>query len=141
MTIKDYLKQAYKLDQRIDSHLEELARLREVAYGLSSPRYGDKVQTSVDGNAPFVTQIESIIRYEDRINAEIDTLVALKEQIHETIAAVGNPRAVIMLRSRYIDGKTWEQIAASFRVDVSTVYHWHRDALLRLKMPENPIVI
>ena len=46
MTIKDYLKQAYKLDQRIDSHLEELARLREVAYGLSSPRYGDQVQTS-----------------------------------------------------------------------------------------------
>ena len=141
MTIKDYLKQAYKLDQRIDSHLEELARLREVAFGLSSPRYGDKVQTSMDGNAPFVTQIESIIRYEDRINAEIDTLVALKEQIHETVAAVGNPRDEIMLRSRYIDGKTWEQIAASFRVDVSTVYHWHREALRHLKMPDNPIVI
>lgn len=141
MTIKEYLKQAYRLDQRIDNHLEELARFRETIVGLSSPRYGDKVQSSVDGNAPFVKQIESIIRYEERINAEIDTLIALKDQIHETIATAGNPRDEIMLHSKYIDGQSWEHIAASFQVDVSTVYRWHREALHRMKMPENPIVV
>lgn len=37
MTAKEYLGQAYRLDQRINANLEEVARLREMASSVSSP--------------------------------------------------------------------------------------------------------
>ena len=35
MTAKEYLSQAYRLDQRIDSNIAEITRLREMACGIS----------------------------------------------------------------------------------------------------------
>ena len=43
MTAKEYLSQAYRLDQRIDSNIAEITRLREMACGISSPSWEEKV--------------------------------------------------------------------------------------------------
>ena len=75
MTNKEYLRQAYRLDQRINSDIEEVARLREMASGISAPSLGDKVQTSRSGEAPFVRSVEKIMALEEKINQEIDLLV------------------------------------------------------------------
>ncbi|MBR5620676.1 MAG: hypothetical protein IKW76_13165, partial [Clostridia bacterium] len=37
MTVKEYLSQAYMLDQRINAHLEEVKRLRDMATGELLP--------------------------------------------------------------------------------------------------------
>ncbi len=141
MTAKEYLQQAYKLDRLIDSHLEEVRSLRDLATGLSSPALGEKVQSSVSGDASFVKTVESIIRMENRINKEIDQLVALKEQIHDTIAAVSDPRERIILRGRYIDGKTERYLAADLGLDERTVRRLQKHALENLVLPENPIIV
>ena len=60
MTAKEYLKQAYRLDHRINSDISELGRLREMSSGISSPGFGEKVQTSHSGDAPFVKCLERI---------------------------------------------------------------------------------
>ena len=54
MTAKEYLSQAYRLDQRINSNIEEVTMLREMASSISSPSWGEKVQTSRSTEAPFV---------------------------------------------------------------------------------------
>ena len=141
MTVTEYLGQAYKLDERIQSHLEELSSLRETATGLSSPAFGERVQSSASGEAAFVKAIERIIQFEDKINAEIDLLVALKEQTHETIATVEDPREKMILRSRYIDGKSEKYIAAVLDVDVRTARRLHKRALEHVVLPENPIIV
>lgn len=141
MTIQEYLGQAYQLDQRINSHIEEAKRLRDMATSLSSPSLGDKVQACPDGNAPFVKQIERIIQLENKINAEIDTLVALKEQIHDVISQIPDPEEYMILRYRYIDRMSWDKIALKMRFAESTIYRRHRSALRRIQMPENPIMI
>lgn len=71
MTNKEYLRQAYRLDQKINSDIEEVARLREMAGSISSPVLGDKVQTSRSGDAPFVRSIEKILLLEEKINREM----------------------------------------------------------------------
>lgn len=141
MTAKEYLGQAYKLDERIQSQLEEVSRLRETATGLSSPTFGDRVQSSPHGDAPFVKAIERIIQFEDKINAEIDLLVALKEQIHETIETVKDPRERLVLRCRYIDGNPWKSLAVKLKIDLNTAYRLHRRALEHVALPENPIIV
>ena len=81
MTAKEYLSQAYRLDQRIDSNIAEITRLREMACGISSPSWEEKVQTSRNTDAPFVRCLEKIMDLEKVVNSEIDTLVDLKRQI------------------------------------------------------------
>ena len=61
MKVKDYLHQAYRLDHRINSDIEEMARLREMASSVSAPVFGEKVQTSRSTEAPFVRCIEKIM--------------------------------------------------------------------------------
>jgi hypothetical protein len=46
MTAREYLHQAYRLDHNLHSDIEELQRLREMSCYLSSPQFGDRVQTS-----------------------------------------------------------------------------------------------
>ena len=110
MTAKEYLSQAYRLDQRIDSNIAEITRLREMACGISSPSWEEKVQTSRNTDAPFVRCLEKIMDLEKVVNNEIDTLVDLKRQIRTTVDTIANVNERMVLRYRYIHNMTWEQI-------------------------------
>ena len=76
MLIKDYLSQAYRLNQRISSNIEEFSRLQEMSCSLSSPKLGDKVQTSKNTDAPFVNCLEKIEGLQNVINDEIEKLMS-----------------------------------------------------------------
>jgi len=141
MTAKEYLHQAYRLDHKINSDIDELQSLREMSNAISSPQLGEKVQTSRNQEAPFVRSIEKIMMLEDRINGEIDTLIDLKEQMRSVIAAVENTDEQMVLRYRYIHNMTWEDIGDELHADKSTVRRWHGSALAHVVLPENPIVI
>ena len=117
MTAKEYLSQAYRLDQRIDSNIAEITRLREMACGISSPSWEEKVQTSRNTDAPFVRCLEKIIDLEKVVNSEIDTLVDLKRQIRTTVDTVANVNERMVLRYRYIHNMTWEQIGGELNAD------------------------
>lgn len=88
MKVKEYLGQAYRLDQRINSDIEELGKLREMSSSISSPTWEERVQTSRNTDAPFVRSVFKIMELEDKINAEIDNLVELKKQIRTVIDEV-----------------------------------------------------
>ena len=141
MTIRDYLSQAYRLDQRIDSNIREVSTLRKMMGSISSPVLGDRVQTSRPAEAPFVRSIEKIMLLEDKINAEIDLLVDLKEQIRGVIAAVPDTDERMVLSYRYVHNLTWEQISDELNESVSTVKRRHKSALDHAVLPENFIQI
>ncbi len=141
MTAKEYLRQAYRLDLKINSDIEEAARLREMASRLTPPTLGDKVQTTRIGEAPFVRSIEKVLMLEEQINREIDALVALKEQMRGVITAVTDTDERLVLRYRYIHNMTWEQIGDKLKADRTTVYRWHKRGLAHVQLPESPIRI
>ena len=141
MTNKEYLRQAYRLDQRINSNIDEVTRLRNMAGMISSPVLGEKVQTSKSGDAPFARSMEKILLLEEKINSEVDLLVDLKSQMRDVIAAVPDTDERMVLRYRYIHGFTWEQIGNELNADKSTIRRWHGSALLHVVLPENPIKI
>ena len=141
MTSKEYLRQAYRLDLKINSDIEEVARLRSMATSITAPVLGDKVQSSRMGDAPYVRSIEKILMLEKRINQEIDTLVDLKEQMRGVIEAVPDTDERMVLRYRYVHNLTWEQIGTEMNADARTVRRWHGSALLHVVLPENPIKI
>ena len=141
MTPKEYLKQAYRLDHRINSDIAELGRLREMSTSISSPSLGEKVQTNRNTDAPFVKCLERIYALEEKINEEIDLLVNLKEEIRGVIDMVSNTDERMVLRYRYIHNYTWEQIGDVLGADSRTVRRWHGQALGHVILPENLLKI
>ena len=139
MTNKEYLHQAYRLDHKINSDIEELNRLRQMAVSISTPQLGERVQTSRSAEAPFVRSVEKMMLLEQRIDSEIDTLVDLKEQIRGVISEVQDTDEQMVLRYRYIHNMTWEEIGDKLHANKSTVRRWHSTALTHVILPENPI--
>lgn len=142
MNVKDYLKQGRLLDQKINFNLRRLQEMKDGICSISSPQFkADKVQTSPDGDAPFVKALMQVEDMQEHINQEIDLLVDLRRQIDETIRSVPSNEYQLVLLYRYLEGRTWESIGASLGVGKTTVKRWHQEALIRVRMPENPIMI
>lgn len=141
MTNKEYLRQAYRLDHKINSDIEEVARLREMASSVGSPSLEEHYNPNRPTESPFSRTLEKVWEMEQKINAEIDKLVDLKEQIRTVIDEVENPDEQMVLRYRYIHNYTWEQIGDALFADERTIRRWHGRGLQHVKMPDDYIVI
>ena len=141
MTAKDYLKQAYRLDHRINSDLAELERLRLMACSIRASGLDEHYNPNRAAEAPYVRRLERIWELEKAIDNEVDLLVDLKEQVRGVIDMVSNKDEQMVLRYRYIHNMTWEQIGDELHADSRTVRRWHGSALTHVVLPENPITI
>lgn len=137
LTPRQYLRQAYRLNELINSHLEELRLLRETIDGLSAVAYGeDKVRTSTTSSSVERT-VEKIAAMQEKINGEIDRFVDLKAEIHDAIAQLGDPSEQLVLRLRYIQLKSWEEIQAVIGADTRKIFRVHRSALEHFRVPDS----
>ena len=141
MTAKEYLRQAYRLDHRINSDIAEMERLQEMAGSVGSPGFEEHYNPNRPSKAPFVRCLEKVWDLEQKINSEIDRLIDLKAQMREVIATASNADEQMVLRYRYIHNMTREQIGDELHADRTTVYRWHNSALNHVTLPEDPIRI
>ncbi len=141
MTAKEYLKQAYRLDHRINSDIAEVERLRMMACSIGVPGYEEHYNPNRSAEAPFTHRLEKIWELEIRIDAEIDKLVDLKTQIRSVIEAVSDPNERMVLRYRYIHNMTWEQIGDELHAGETSIRRWHGAALSHVVLPPEPIII
>ena len=141
MTAKEYLEQAYRLDQRIRSDIEEIERLREMASSISSPGFEERHNPNRPTEAPFVRCVIRVMEMEEKINCEVERLMALKEQMRKVIDALPDIDERMVIRYRYVHGRTWEEIGDELHAGASSVRRWHDNALLHIVMPENPVLI
>ena len=100
MKAKDYLNQAYRLDQRINANIAEVQRLRLMSESISSPSWGEKVSSTRSTDPPFVKSLMKIMDLEQQIDAEVSKLIELKAQIREVIEAVPDTDEQMVLRYR-----------------------------------------
>lgn len=131
MTAKVFLSQAYRIDQRINSKLEQIMSLRELATKATVT-----LQSSSRKATRNVHSMEDIIAkmidLEDEINCDIDALVDLKRDIVKVIKKIENSEHQTLLELRYLCFKTWEQIAVDMGFSIQNAYKMHDRALQSL---------
>ncbi|EKY28093.1 MULTISPECIES: DUF1492 domain-containing protein [Clostridium] len=140
MTTKEYLAQAYRIDQRINSKLEQIVSLRELATKATStlsdtPPSGSRNVHSMEGI------IVKMMELENEINADIDVLVDLKKEIMSIIKKINNPEQQTLLELRYLCFKTWEQIAVDMGYSIQNAYKVHDRALENIIVQNDKILI
>ena len=131
MTAKDYLGQAYRLDQRINSKIEQISSLNELATKCTSTI--SDMPKNLSGSSSKMTDVVcKIIDLQAEINADIDRLVDLKCDIVRIIKAVDNSEFQTLLELRYLCFKTWEQIAVDMGYRVRNIHTLHNEALKKV---------
>ena len=135
MTPKEYLNQAYWLDRRIDSKLEQLSALRDTATKTTAVMDGEVVSHTRNVHS-LQDVIAKIIDMQEEINGDIDALVDLKRDIMRTIKGIADPEGQTVLELRYLCFKRWEEISVIMNYSVRRIYQIHDAAMEKLVIPE-----
>ena len=128
MNAKEYLTQAYRIDRRINSKLEQIASLRGLATKATSTL--SDMPHSPSRNARSMENIIcKMVELENEINADIDNLVDLKSNIVSLIKRIQNPEYQTLLELRYLCLNSWEQVAVDMGYSLQHIYRIHDKAL------------
>ena len=135
MTKKEYLSQAYRLDQRINSKLAQVTALNDLATKCTST-LSDMPRNPSRGVSTMADAVDKIVDLQAEINRDIDALVDLKRDIVRAIKSVANTEYQTILELRYLCFKTWEQIAVDMGYNVRHVYRIHDEAVNQIPIGE-----
>ena len=135
MTAKEYLNQAYRLDQRIRSKQEQIAALNDLATSCSATMTG-MPRNPNRGGSRMADAVGKIVDLQDSIASDMEALVALKAEIISTIKAVECIEYRLILEKRYITGKSWPEIAVDLGYKMRHLYTLHDEALGAITIPE-----
>ena len=135
MTAKEYLNQAYRLDQRIRSKQEQIAALNDLATDCSATSTG-MPRNPNRGGSRMADAVAKIIDLQNEVAVDMEHLVELKAEIITTIKAVDCIEYQLILEKRYISGKSWPEIAVDLGYKMRHLYKLHDDALEKIKIPE-----
>ena len=126
MTAKEYLGQAYRIDQRINSKKEQVAALRSLATKATAILSDMPRGNTHTGNDNIIVKI---MDFENEIKAEIKSLVGLKHELSKVIQSIPNTEQRVLLELRYLCFKPWEQIAVEMGYSIQHTYRIHTKAL------------
>ena len=136
MTAKEYLNQARHLDALINCRLREIDYWKELSSSVSSMRFdGMPHSPNRPTEAPFVRCLEKIDEIQRSVEEKIAYLVRLKEEINTAIDKLESRDEQLVLRYRYLDDCTWEEISRMLNVSLRTVHRIHGSALQNFSVP------
>lgn len=135
MKAKEYLNRAYKLENRINSKLDQISTLRAVAENVSST-ISDVPSSGTRNVTRTQDIIIKIVDLENEFNDDIDNLIEVKREIMHAIKAVDNIDCQLLLEMHYLSYHTWEQIAVDLGYCMDNVFKLHRRALDLISVPE-----
>lgn len=136
MNVKDYLLQAYRLDQRINSKIEQISVLNELATKATAA-----LNNMPSGRSRNIHRSEDLIMkildLENEIKKDMEELVERKTNIVHLIKKVDNPDYQLILESRYLSYETWDQITMDLGYSIQHTYRLHDNALKNIQLLYN----
>jgi len=135
MTAKEYLNQARHLDALIHCRLREIDYWRDLSSSVSGSSFEEHHNPNRPTEAPFVRCLEKINEIQHSVEEKVAYLVCLKEEINKAIDKLDNRDEQLLLRYRYLDNCTWEEIAAMLNVSIRSVHRIHGMALQHFSVP------
>ena len=128
MTAKDYLRKLKITDYAIVARMEELERLdREQTYLSGIDYTADRVQTSPKNE--MFPKSDKRLDLALRIKKAIRDLQIIRERIISEITGLENANYSKLLYERYVNYKSFEEIACMMGYSYVRVIHMHGEAL------------
>lgn len=125
--------------RRYRDNEREIARLQEEI--VQTEALSQKVTVSLggaggsNGEDKLQVAVERIVALQNGLTAQVIKRVRLRGEIERAVMTVDDERLQQLLRYRYINGKTWEQIAVNMNYSYKQVCRLHGKALDVLECP------
>ena len=130
------LEQSRWLETDIRCKTEQLTALQEMAGKITSTfsdvKSGSRIQQDVMANA-----VANIVDLEKNISESVCQLMQTHSELMGCFDCLKSPESRTILQLRYLNNKTWKEIAAIMDCSVKTVYRKHKCALEELKGKEH----
>jgi hypothetical protein len=128
MAAKEFLSQAYWIDQRINTKLSQIADLRALA-DKCTVAYGSESVTHTRSVSSMEDTILKIIDAEKALDIEVDRLVDTKRKIQMVINQVPDADCRLLLEMRYLGMSKWEDVVRVFKRCRTRVFDMHNSAM------------
>lgn len=128
MLAKDFLNQAFLIDQRIRSKSEQIQSLNEIATSCSATLTG-MPRNPNRGGSRMADAVCKMIDLENEIARDMDRLIEVKREIVTVINAVDDVVLRTLLEKRYLCGATWEEISVDLCFNRRWTFRLHDKAL------------
>ena len=135
MSTKDYLSQAYRIDQRINSKLAQVMSLRDLL-GKATGTLSGAPKAATPNPHSMEDTIAKMVDLENDINEDIDALVDLKAEIMRRIKRVENTEYQTILELRYLCFKRWEEVSVELGYSIQHLFRLHDEALEAVSFPK-----
>ena len=128
MNAKQWLMRARSIDREINSLLREKEEVRERVLKITQSYTTDVVSGTKDPH-----RFDRIVELEMEIDRNIDELVRIKAEINNGISKLADGRYREILRMRYLESKTFEEISVAIRYSYKQTCRMHGRALLLME--------
>ncbi|MBQ9914559.1 MAG: DUF1492 domain-containing protein [Clostridia bacterium] len=126
MDVKDWLARGRVAKLEIQA----LLAARQEAFRLAClPALGNGERVQVSRENRQEDKMVALVSLEEEIDRRVENLYKILEEISRAVADVEDPSHRILLTERYINFKTWEQVADSMGYDLRWVYRLHKKAV------------
>lgn len=129
LSAKDYLSQAYRIDHRINSKIEQVQSLRDLAEKASATLSGVPPSKGTRNVHRMEDFISKALDLESEIQADLQALIDLKREVVTIIKCVERTELQAILEMRYLCFETWEEIAVALHYDLRHIHRLHGRAL------------
>lgn len=109
MDAKEYLEQPFVDEQKIECLFDRLDWMNDIAQRCEI-RMGEVPNTGLDGT-PGYDLIMDIILIERLVKERIDDLEGLRNEIENTIIETGDKMMIDVLKGKYLNFKSFEEIS------------------------------
>lgn len=130
---KAFLNRYREAINEIDSITEEMAHIRSNAMRIT-PVITDMPKGGYGVNNRIQEAIEQLESCANRIQIRVNILHGEMQKVEKTIDTVEDETLKALLRYRYINGYTWEQIAVKMHFSYQWVCELHGRALNQIKI-------
>lgn len=134
ISAKEYLSQAYRLDQRINSKADQVASLNALATKCSATLTGMPRNPNI-ATSTMADTVAKIIDLQAEINRDINRLVDLKREIVTAIKSIDNTEYQTLLEKRYLCFLTWEKIAVDMGYSLTHTFRLYDEAIKKIIVP------
>lgn len=128
-----YLRQYRVNELAIERTQEELEKWRSRAEKCTA---GVGASHSGCGGNSMQESVEHILKWEDLLHKQVEKDISTRKTIETAISHVSDKRMRLLLQYRYIDGMTWEQIAARMHLSTPWIWRMHGNALNEISLPK-----
>ena len=132
MNAKEYLLQYRDAVRRATAAQDHLAELRAMAERIT-PNYGSGGGGTHQTGDKLGAAVARLVDAESRVSDELELLEATERDVISTIEKVTDGTLHTLLYERYINGKTWEQIAVALNYSYRQTTRMHGAALIAVK--------